>query len=318
VALDPATGKLDRTWRADVDASNLEGGGVTVLAANGTGILVGGVFNSIDGVRVPSLGEVDGETGRLVRRWKPPDNERACPWCSMFGVTVGEQRIYVSVNGPAKFGLVALARDTGAADPHWRARTSATAAILGGSAAFALAASGGRVYVAGDFDRLNGTQRNGFAALDPKTARVLPSWQPRAATVYGSLLARSGSRLLLGIELARSLRFDWAGLKTYRPVRRLRLTLALSGPGRVRIGLGRGCDRQRWLNSLRCSGQLSRWLDVVHFARAERKPYVRPLAVPAGRYFVRFVPESPKGVPQTPQDFPIEVPSRKARSSFPG
>ena len=91
-------------------------------------------------------------------------------------------------------------------------------------------------------------------------------------------------------------------------MRTLRLVLGLSGPGRVHIGLGRGCDLQQWLNSLRCSGRVVRWLSLVRFGSAGRESYVHRLGVTSGRYFVHFVPQSPKGVPQTPQDFPITVP----------
>jgi hypothetical protein len=124
------------------------------------------------------------------------------------------------------------------------------------------------------------------------------------------VLAASEGRILVGLELSRALRFDYGGLKTYRPVRTLRLTLALSGPGRVRIGLGRGCDEKRWesSSSLRCSGRLLRWLTTVRFAQAARNRYVHRLDVPSGRYFIRFVPESPTGVPQpSAQDFPMIV-----------
>jgi hypothetical protein len=154
-------------------------------------------------------------------------------------------------------------------------------------------------------------RRSGVAALDETSGRVLKSWQPQAAWVSGTLLAPSGDRLLLGVTLARALRFDYTGLKTYRPVRTLRLTLALSGPGRVRIGLGRGCNLLAWetSSSLRCGGKLLRWLGTVRFDRAERKRYVHRLVAPPGRYFVHFVPQTPKGVPlPSVQDFPIEVP----------
>jgi hypothetical protein len=231
---------------------------------------------------------------------------------------VGKSRVFAAVNGSSRYSIVAFSRATGAVDQSWRAHISAVTGLYGGTSANAILVAGRRVYLTGDFNRINRARRNGFAALDQTTARVLPSWQPRAAWVYGSLLARSRNRVLVAIGLARQLRFDFKGLKTYRPVRTLRLTLALSGPGRVRIGLGRGCNTQRWLGSLRCSGHVLRGLAVVRFDRADRKPYVRRLGVPSGRYFIHFVPESPKGIPQTPQDFPITVPPSKVRSTFAG
>ena len=310
-ALDAETGELDPSWRARVDAANLEGGGVSALARAGSNIFVDGIYRSVDDVRRPGLAAVDAATGRLVRTWRPPSNPKACPFCWLVAFAAGHGRVYGSVNGPARYRLVALDARSGRVDTRWHARLSATTEIYGGSYAQALAVTHGRVYATGDFGRINGVARNGFAALDPATARVLSSWQPRANGVYGWLLVPSGDRLLLGLSLTRALQFNFAGLKTFRPVRTLRLVLALSGTGRVRIGLGRGCDVQRWEQSstLRCSGRLLRWLSSVGFEHAGRKRYVHGLHVPPGRYFVRFVPQSPKGVPQpSVQDFPIAVP----------
>jgi hypothetical protein len=306
-ALDPETGALDRSWHPDVDAESLEGGGVDLLVSNGSGILVSGRFRSVNGVRRAAVAEVDSRSGALVRRWRPRIGRGYCPWCSLFSAAVGQNRVYGSINGPARNELVAFGRRTGRSDPRWHGRIAATTGLYGGTSAYALAFAGGRVYAAGDFDRINGVRRNGFAALDPATARVLPAWQPHANWVYGTLLATSGDRLLLGVQLARALRFDFAGLKTYRPVRRLRLLLALSGPGTVSISLGRGCDIERWTESARCEGRVFRRLAVVRFTRAARRRYDRRLHVPAGAYFVHFVPRTLRGEPTAPYDFPIIV-----------
>jgi hypothetical protein len=304
VALDAKTGSVDSRWRVRVDASALEGGSVRMLSRDGSRIIVSGMIRSIDGVP-GSLAAVDAATGRLDPSWRPP---AGC--CTLLALAAGRDRVYGSINGPAKYQLMALGRNA-RPNNRWHARVSSTTGFYGAAAAEGLAVAAGRVYATGDFDRINSVRRNGFAALDGATARVLPSWQPRASTVYGSLLAPSRTRLLLGISLARTLRFDFTGLKTYRPVRTLRLVLALSGPGKVRIGLGRSCDVQRWENSssLRCDGRLLRSLATVSFERAERKRYVHRLGVPPGRYFVHFVPQSLNGVPQpNVQDFPIAVP----------
>jgi hypothetical protein len=161
--------------------------------------------------------------------------------------------------------------------------------------------------LAGDFDRVNGKPRNGFAALDAQTALVLPTWNPHANADYASFLGVSGSRLLLGIELSPEVSFDFTGLKTFVPVRGLQLTLALSGPGTVSIGIGRPCNYRRWTETARCDGRVFRRLDRVSFPRAERRRYDHALPIPPGRYFVRFIPRASGGPPQTPYDFPITV-----------
>ena len=317
VALDAETGTFDSSWPARVDASALEGGGVRLLARDGSRIIVSGVVRSVDGVP-QSIAAIEAKTGRLDGSWTPPPiGTKTCPWCALLALAVGDGRIYGSVNGPAKYQLLALDR-TGRRDTRWRVRLGATTEFYGGASASALAVAGNRVYATGDFDRINGIRRNGFAALDAESARVLPSWQPRASTVFGSLLVPSRSRLLLGIELARALQFEAAGLKAFGSVRTLRLRLALSGPGTVRIGLGRGCNVERWTETGRCSGRVFRRLSVVGFARTSRRRYVHRLRVPGGRYFLRFVPESRDGVTQVPQDFPIMVPPTKVRSTIGG
>lgn len=123
---------------------------------------------------------------------------------------------------------------------------------------------------------------------------------------------------MLGVELSREVRFDFTGLKSFVPVRRLRLVLALSGAGRVRIGLGRGCAYEGWTETARCNGRVFRWLGSVRFAEAERRRYVHRLGLRSGRYFVRFIARANGGPAQPPYDFPINVPPPKVRSTFGG
>ncbi len=309
VALDAKTGRRDSTWHGNVNSSNLEGGGVYLLGRSGTHIYVGGVFQAVDGVPRTGVAALDPDTGRLDRAWKFPNlGVGACHWCNTLLALVAHRgRIYGSVNGPSRYPLVALDSKTGRLDRRWHGRLSSTTALYGGTSVLAIAADGPRIYVAGDFDHVNGSLRRGFAALDAKTARVLPAWNPQANTVYASLLGRSGSRILLGIELSRAVAFDFAGLKTFRPVRRLNLLLALSGPGSVRIGIGRRCAYQRWTETARCGGRVFRWLDSLRFPRRARRRYNRELGLPPGRYFVRFIARATGGRPQPPSDFPITV-----------
>jgi hypothetical protein len=304
VALDAATGKRDPTWRGDVDSSNLEGGGTYLLGRSGPRIYVGGVFKAVDGVSRTALAALDADSGRLDKAWEFPKGVGY----ALLALAVGNDRLYGSINGPSRYALVALDAKTGRLDSSWHARLTSTTGIYGGINAYALEAVGSRVYVAGDFDHINGKPRHGFAALDAKTARVLPAWSPDANAVYASFLGRSGSRILLGIQLSREVSFDFTGLKTFRPVRRLKVLLALSGPGSVRVGLGRHCNYERWTERARCSGRVFRWLGSVEFPKAARRHYEHALGLSPGRYFVRFVPRATGGSPQSPYDFPIKVP----------
>jgi len=103
VALDAETGAVDKSWRPNVDSATLEGGGVYLLVGNGAGILVGGIFRAVDGVRRSAIAEIDTKTGLLVRRWSPRITRGSCTWCSLFGAAVGRGRVYASINGPAPY-----------------------------------------------------------------------------------------------------------------------------------------------------------------------------------------------------------------------
>jgi hypothetical protein len=305
VALDPRTGRRDRAWHGNVDSSNLEGGGTYLLARAGPRIYVGGVFKAVDGVPRSGITALDVDTGRLEKSWRSNLASGFCYGCTFLSFAVRDGRLYGSLNGPSRSQLIALDTATGRVDPRWRAHLGSTTAIYGGTVANALVAAGARIYIAGDFDRVNGKPQHGFAALDAQTARVLPAWNPHANTVYASFIAGSTSRLLLGIELSPQVGFDFTGLKTFVPVRRLRLTLALSGPGT--IGIGRRCNYRRWPETARCDGHVVRRLDRVSFLRAERRRYDHALPIPPGRYFIRFAPRATGGTPQPPYDFPITV-----------
>jgi hypothetical protein len=303
-ALDGRTGRTDPTWKPHVGPITLFGSGVYLLASNGRGVLVrGGLTRSCADV---TIGEIDPRTARLSRKWSARADRQRSLWCQLMAAAIGKRRIFASVNGAAT--VVAFSRSSGDVDRRWEAPLTAVTAFYGTTSAYAVVVTGRRVFVTGDFDRLRGLHRNGFAAVDADTGRVLAAWQPHAAWPDGTLLAPSRDRLLLGISLSTELRFAFTGLKTYQPVKTLRLVLALTGPGSVRIALGRGCDVNSWLNTGRCSGLLIRRLSTVRFIRAARKRYVRRLGVAPGRYFIRFIPTTRRGEEQTPQDFPIRVP----------
>ncbi len=211
----------------------------------------------------------------------------------------GPGAVYVALPS----ALAALHPDSGRLLPGWRPRLSLTTGIYAGANVGALAPAGGRVYVAGMFDGVRGKRRLGVAALDTGTARTLPAWSPRANRASGSLVVRSGSRVLVGIELAPGVDFDVAGMEAWKqPLKSVDLVLALSGKGRVRVGLGRKCDYARWAETGHCLRPVSRWLGSVHFARAMRKRWRRPLGLPPGSYFLRFVPRAESGPPQAPYD----------------
>ena len=314
-ALDAATGAIDTTWRPHIGGARLYGRGVFMLVSDGRGVLIRGIFGRPHG-RV-AVGVINPKTGRLERRWRPRASA-TCAWCSLMAAGVGRRRVFVSINGSAPFKVLAFGangKPTGA----WRVRISSAAGFYGAASAYALSPGARRVYVAGDFDRVNDVRRFALAALDPATADVLRAWEPKAGTASATMLVRSGPRILVGLTLERGVRFGFTGLTTYRPVNRLHLVLGLSSAGSVRIGIGRKCNIARWAESARCEGKVFRWLGRVRFDRAERRRYRHGLAgLPRGHYFVRFVPQGQGGSPQPPYDFPVTIPPPKVRSAFGG
>jgi outer membrane protein assembly factor BamB len=299
-ALDAATGAIDTTWRPHVGGARLYGGGVYMLVSDGRGVLIRSLFGRPQG-RV-AVGVINPETGRLERRWRPKASA-TCPWCSLMAAGVGRRRVFASINGSPTFKVLAFGAN-GEPTGAWRVRVSSAAGFYGAASAYALSPGARRVYVAGDFDRVNGVRRFALAALDPATANVLRAWEPKAGTASATMLVRSGSRILVGVTLGRGVRFDFTGLTTYRPVSRLHLVLGLSSAGSVRIGIGRKCNFERWAESARCEGKVFRWFGSVRFERAERHPYDHALAgLAPGRYFVRFIPRAAGGSPEPPDDF---------------
>jgi hypothetical protein len=298
-ALDPATGRRVRSWRGVVDTSGLEGGGVRMIVSHRRRLYFAGMFSTVDGTSVPGVAAVDVHTGAVAARWRPPLRSKFCIACAdVTALAAGPNVVYVAVPG----ALRALNLDTGALVPDWRPRLSLTTGIYSGASVSSMSRVGERLYIAGAFDAVQGSHRRAVAAVDVVTARPLPSWAPKS-DASGLLVAPSGSRVLVAVELRRGVEFDVAGLETAKqPVARLDLVLALSGAGSVRIGVGSSCNRQRWAETGRCLRPVSRWLASVRFPHAMRKRWRHDLRLPAGRYFVRFVPRAAGGAAQPPYD----------------
>ena len=196
VALRAIDGRVRADWRGNVDTSNLEGGSVRILAARGERLYLAGIFGKVDGVAAPGIAAVDAGSGQLVRKWRPPLRSRLCTVCTQVGaLTAGLERIYAGL----PTAVVALDPLTGAIDRSWRARLGG---VVGGAEVTALLRVGRRLYVTGSFAAIDGKRRESFGAVDVRTGRALRSWPPRGANAYGDVLAASGSRILLGIEVS--------------------------------------------------------------------------------------------------------------------
>jgi outer membrane protein assembly factor BamB len=300
IALRPDDGRPEPRWRGNVDTSNIEGGSVRIFALRDGRLYFAGMFGKVDGVTVPGIAGVDSGNGDLLQHWHPPLRATYCVACTSVGsLAAGDERIFAGT----PTSVLALDPQTGAVEPGFRARIGLTTGIYGGAAVNSMARVGRRLYLAGSFDSLGGLRRRGFGALDAETGRVLGSWTPKANRATGTVVAASGSRVLVGLQLDRALQFDVGGLEAAKqPFAKLDVLLALSGPGSVRVGLGRRCNFERWAETGRCQGQVTQWLGTVRFVTAGRRRFVHAISLASGRYFVRFVPQGRGGPPQPPYD----------------
>ena len=201
VALDPETGRLKPDWRGDVDTSNIEGGSVRFLALHGGRLYFGGMFGKVDGKTIPGLAAVDADDGTLLPRWQPKLRARYCVVCTDVTALATDRNHVVA---GTRNGVLSLDPETGAVERPFGAHIGLTNGTYGGTEIASMARSGERLYIAGTFDSVDGARRRGFGAVDATTGRVVPSWTPNATQAAGSVVVRSGSRLLLGIELRRA------------------------------------------------------------------------------------------------------------------
>ena len=300
IALRGSDGRPDPRWQGMVDTSNIEGGSVRMLALLGRSLYLAGMFGKVDGVSVPGIAAVDKDDGHLLPRWHPPLRAKFCVACTQVeALATATQRVFAGTPS----GVVTLDPVTGAVKRGFRARIGLTTAMYGGADIISIAHVGKRLYLAGYFDSIDGVRHRGFGAVDAATGRVVESWTPGANDASGSVVAASGSRVLVGLQLSRAVRFAVGGLEASRqPFAKLDVVLALSGAGSVRIGLGRHCNYERWTETGRCAGRVTTWLGTVRFKSAGRRHFRHAIAAPPGRYFVRFVPQANGGPPQPPYD----------------
>lgn len=156
--LDPATGVVDPSWVANAGT----GRPLTLtLSEDGTRLVVGGNFLSLDGVpraMLASVGLADG----AVTAWNPP---AVCETCTVFDVAVGNGRVYGATGG-----------GSGGRAASWDAVTGARQWIARGDGdvqAVAVGAEG--VYAGGHFGPDFAAQpREQLAELDPFTGAVRP------------------------------------------------------------------------------------------------------------------------------------------------
>lgn len=184
-ALDARTGR-PRAWRADVDRGALSVSLIDewrLLASRGV-VIVAGPFERIGRAKRVAIAALDAGTG-LVRPWRPRlpgDAEIMDVSASSSSFVIGYDRALAET-----WGVRAVDRSTGR-----KIRWSRTDFCCAGNFGVA-AASGSHVLISSSLGVLGHASRNGLAAFDPKSGRML-SWAPRPnGTTY--TMAASGSTL---------------------------------------------------------------------------------------------------------------------------
>ncbi len=176
--LDARNGRLLPAPRVRLDRN------VTALAVGGRRLFVG--FVPLGQRAASCLAAFDVGTGRALPGWRAD-----LRWSYGYGcaeqLAVHGDRLFVAggfirPGDPRRRGVVALDAGTGAVDPGFRTRVSGNAGQV-----LAIAVRHGRVYLGGNFERVNGVPRRGLAAVDARSGRVIRAWRAdlRAVTLDG-------------------------------------------------------------------------------------------------------------------------------------
>ena len=192
-ALEARTGAVLRGWapkpRAWPD--------IATMAVVGGRLLVARNYN----YPVPGITALRIATARVDWDWNP--HLRLIGDAGSFNTLLPfRRRVFVAgsfrVAGLRQTGLVALDADNGSGDRHWLPQVPNCRVCNGFGLLYGLAATKRRIYVSGDFGRLDGVVRDGIAALNPRSGAVDRTWLPAQGGSDVLHLALTGSRLYLG------------------------------------------------------------------------------------------------------------------------
>ena len=171
-AFDAATGTIDPNFVPKLDRA------VEALAPgrSGRSVLVGGRFNTVNGQARKGLVKLDLNTGQRVRGFA------ARPNSAVFDLARANGKLFVAgnfskVSGTPRSALAAVDAASGALDPNFNllyTHPRSTSETTGSISVTDIAATpdGTRLITAGNFQRINGLDRNQLAVLDLTTSPV--------------------------------------------------------------------------------------------------------------------------------------------------
>lgn len=194
-ALDATTGQVLPSFVANVGGISAGGqdSGVTSLAvtADGTGLLVGGTFTSVNGVARTNLAKVSTSTGALSA-WNPAPNN------TVMALAVAGSKVLVA----GKFGVISRLRIARLAEidaTTAAAYTSFAPAPNDVVRALHVNPGGASVLLGGDFTTVGGLSRPHLAAVSTTTGAP-GSWRPLAngCPVYSIATDARRTRVVVG------------------------------------------------------------------------------------------------------------------------
>lgn len=200
-AIDAATGAI-REWDPNANASVR---GIT-LSPDGTIAYLGGSFSSIGGATRRRLAAVATSTGAVVPGWDPrithtlrPGEARVLSLrVSPDGASLFVGGVFAEVDGVAHNGAARIVRSSGAVDQAWDAgiglKTDGTDTEV---YELAVSPDGSKVFLCGDYFRIQGQASPNLAAVSPATGSKVTSW---IATTDGAVntCAVSNQALYIG------------------------------------------------------------------------------------------------------------------------
>ncbi|CUR57336.1 exported hypothetical protein [metagenome] len=200
-----ADGKLDTTFKADVDGTVYSIAGST----DGSTVYIGGLFGTAGGAARSNLAAVDSTTGTALPNWVA-DTTGATP--EVLAVTVSGNRLYVGgrfggVDGTSRKRIVAI--DATAGDVI---KTFNPAPNLAAVKFLAASPDGTTVFAGGAFDTIGGQSRTtGIAQLYADTGLATPfNPAPIGSVVVAMGISPTADRIYFGVADNRVLAYNVA------------------------------------------------------------------------------------------------------------
>jgi Domain of unknown function (DUF5122) beta-propeller len=154
---------------------------VDALAANGSTVYAGGVFDTAGGSTACNLAALDGSSGQPVGGFAPPNPNRAVLSLASTGNALYAGGQFTQIGDQSRNAVAKLDPSSGAVDSRWNPGATPTGTGSQPASVNAIAAGCGTVYVGGDFSAVGGKSRSDLASLDPSSGAATP-WNPSSSS----------------------------------------------------------------------------------------------------------------------------------------